>query len=256
MGALADGEAMRGDEGGHQALEKVLAQANDTLTAIKHTADVLEDAERAAAAVERAKGHDSAVVGPPLGPLFCRMLSLFPFRSTLLSSGPRGTTVLWWVLHCPLFCIAECSWPFVSYLALCSAVQNAIILLIACTLLSHYHCCLHTVVSVILWVVTVVWLTLVSCTLLSSKPGDTTVLWTNACGGFSASGRFGRYKVTWTHMSLHSAESPLGREEDLAECISTVSFCSALQNAFTSSLSLLVVVERWKGHDRAGEGLS
>eukprot|EP00884_Botryococcus_braunii_P010425 jgi/Botrbrau1/19384/Bobra.0338s0014.1 len=49
-----------GGTAGQKALEKVLAQANDTLAAVKHTADVLDDAERATEAVERAKGSENA----------------------------------------------------------------------------------------------------------------------------------------------------------------------------------------------------
>lgn len=68
IGVLWAGETKSAaGKAGHKALEKVLAQANDTLAAVKHTADVLDDAERAAEAVERAKGSDNAQVrlSPP-----------------------------------------------------------------------------------------------------------------------------------------------------------------------------------------------
>jgi hypothetical protein len=45
-------------------LEAMFAKANATLEAIQDTADALADVEAAAAAVERAKGHDDELVSP------------------------------------------------------------------------------------------------------------------------------------------------------------------------------------------------
>lgn len=69
------GEAWEGT--GHKSLEKVLAQANDTLAAVKQTAVVLEDAERAAEAVERAKGRENSQV-PLFSPTFPSLPPLPP----------------------------------------------------------------------------------------------------------------------------------------------------------------------------------
>ena len=48
-------------------LEAMFAKANATLEAIQDTADALADVEAAAAAVERAKGHNDELVSPDVG---------------------------------------------------------------------------------------------------------------------------------------------------------------------------------------------